>query len=82
MSKHTTGVIAATHLKIGRQSWAVTDLAHASVVYQQQRDASGKGSSGFPAGAVYRGERRLATVTYNGRVWSADGNRTLLVEAQ
>lgn len=75
---------AATHIQIGRRCYACSDLARASTVYQQKRDASGKGASQFPRGRVFKGDRLIALVSYNGRVWDADAdnNSPLLMEAQ
>jgi len=54
-------------LKFGRRTVTVTDLAEASRVYSQARDASGKGASQWPAGTVDD-----YWISYNGKVWSAD----------
>jgi hypothetical protein len=53
-------------LSIGRRTFKVWDLADASRTYQRERDASGKGASGFPDGRIGRGYR----ISYNGRVWN------------
>lgn len=51
-------------LRIGKKTFAVTDLADASRVYQRERDKSKSGASRFPEGRV--GEYRIS---FNGRVW-------------
>lgn len=55
----------------GRLTVEVADFAEASTAYRDAVEASGEGGSTFPSGTltgtgIYR-------VSYNGRVWEADG---------
>lgn len=69
---------APTHtLRIGRESFEVDSLTHASILYQELRDASGCGASQWPTGFV-EFEGTNYRISYNGRVW--DG-ATLYLEA-
>jgi hypothetical protein len=57
-------------LKIGsRVSLAVASFEEASRVYAQYRDASLEGASTFPNGLILDGNRVIARVSYNARVW-------------
>lgn len=64
-------------LRIGADRFQVDSLTHASILYQELRDAGGAGSGEWPSGHVevdgvqYR-------ISYNGRIW--DG-QTLHMEA-
>jgi hypothetical protein len=53
----------------------VADFAAASAAYAQCRDLSGKGAGAFPEGAVTEGDRTIARVSYNGRVWALDADK-------
>lgn len=51
----------------------IADLAEASRVFQKYRDDNGlQPNQMYAGGKVYDGERHVATVTYNGKVWSPD----------
>jgi hypothetical protein len=57
-------------LKIGsRMSVRVCGFAEASRVYADLRDASREGASTFPDGAIFDGNRMIARVSYNAKVW-------------
>lgn len=68
-------------LAIGnRTTLNVRDFAHASAEYARERDASGEGASTFPAGRIMQSGRKIARLSYNGRVWGpkpVDGERPL-----
>jgi hypothetical protein len=58
------------NLKIGsRMSVQVSGFAEASHVYAELRDASREGASTFPDGVVFDGNRMVARVSYNAKVW-------------
>lgn len=71
-------------LKIGtRETLIALDLHHASDLYCEERDASGEGASTFPPGRVFDTEgRKVAKISYNGRVWPParwhEGQRPLI----
>lgn len=57
-------------LKIGsRASIEVSSFEDASQLYAQYRDASLEGASTFPDGTVLDGNRIIARVSYNAKVW-------------
>jgi hypothetical protein len=57
-------------LKIGsRASFEVSSFEEASRVYARYRDASFQGASTFPDGVILDGNRTIARVSYNGKVW-------------
>jgi hypothetical protein len=57
-------------LKIGaRASIEVGSFAEASLVYAEHRDASFEGASTFPDGTIFDGNRMIARVSYNAKVW-------------
>jgi len=56
----------------GRTLLAVADYAEASRVYSEMRDGSGLGASKLPRARLYRSGRKVAEVSYNGRVWEGD----------
>ena len=64
-------------LKIGAERFPVDSLTHASILYQELRDASGCGASQWPAGSI-EVEGITYRISYNGRVW--DG-QALFMEA-
>lgn len=65
---------ATMTLHIGsRERVRVNSLDHASEVYSERRDASGEGASTFPRGKIVQAGMVIATVSYNGRLWSLDG---------
>lgn len=47
------------------------DWADASRCYGERRDRSGLGASGFPEGELLVGDRVIARISYNGRIWLA-----------
>lgn len=63
--------MSALSLQIGgRRPIPVQDFADASRAYEFVRDAIGFGMrSRLAAGKVMEGERHVATISYNGRVW-------------
>lgn len=69
-------------LRIGRAiTIVVADNPEASRAYAKRRDASNLGARDFPEGTVWDGQRYVARVTYNARVWSIPtmrGKPTLL----
>jgi hypothetical protein len=57
-------------LKIGsRFSIEVATFEDASRVYARYRDASFEGASTFPDGVILDGNRTIARVSYNAKVW-------------
>jgi hypothetical protein len=57
-------------LKIGsRASIEVSSFEEASQRYAQCRDASLEGASTFPDGTLLDGNRIIARVSYNAKVW-------------
>lgn len=60
-------------LQIGnRYSIECTDIGTASAVYQKLRDKSQEGASTFAFGDVIKAGKKIATISYNGRVWDND----------
>jgi hypothetical protein len=74
---NTMELARATRIALGfgnrRDLVEVTDFAHASATYRAAVVASGRGCSTTPQGWVYdlasATPRRIARVSYNGRVW-------------
>jgi len=64
--------MSALTFRILRRSYRARDYEHASRIYTRQRDASGLGSSKFPAAVVHRDGKPVAHISYNGRVWAYD----------
>lgn len=56
-------------LTVGRESFEVDSLTHASILFQELRDASGCDSSKWPQGYV-EVEGITYRISYNGRVWN------------
>jgi hypothetical protein len=56
-------------LKIGHERFEVDSLTHASILYQELRDASGCGASQWPSGFV-EFEGTNYRISYNGRIWN------------
>ncbi|MFZ1103465.1 MAG: hypothetical protein WAN86_11600, partial [Hyphomicrobiaceae bacterium] len=57
-------------LQIGnRASFEVASFEEASQVYARYRDASFEGASTFPDGGILDGNRTIARVSYNAKVW-------------
>ena len=75
---HATGLATAPRIALGfgnrRDLVEVSDLAHASAAYRAAVVASGRGYSTMPQGWVYdlasATPKRIARVSYNGRVWT------------
>lgn len=67
-----------------RDLMEVTDFAAASATYRAEVGASGCGYSTMPQGWVYDlggpTPRRIARVSYNGRVWALGDDETLLFD--
>lgn len=60
-------------LQIGkRHTIQCADIGTASAVYQKLRDESQEGVSTFPFGDVLQSGNKIATISYNGRVWDND----------
>ena len=59
-------------LNIGRNEYEVESLSQAQKVYEDLRDASEMGASGWPNGFVSVDGKRIARISYNGRLWSPD----------
>lgn len=64
-------------LRISGERFEVDSLTHASILYQELRDASGCGASHWPDGFV-EVDGTLYRISYNGRVWNG---ATLEMEA-
>ncbi len=56
-------------LDIGKRRIFVGSLAEASATYAEIRDASREGASTFPTGVILRDDKRIATVSYNAKVF-------------
>jgi len=76
--EHTTQGLT---IKLGKNLVPVLDLADASRVLRHYVTQNGFGGSDMSRGdgTVRAGKRKVAHVSYNGRVWTADG-ATLLAE--
>jgi hypothetical protein len=67
-----------THtLRIGHDRFEVDSLTHASILFQELRDASGCGASQWPEGSV-EVDGVTYRISYNGRIWEG---KTLVMEA-
>lgn len=61
---------APTHtLRIGSDRFEVDSLTHASILFQELRDASGSGGSEWPNGYIEI-DGTTYRISYNGRVWN------------
>lgn len=67
-------------LRIGREKFQVDSLTHASILYQDLRDASGCGASEWPAGRIEIDGVEFF-ISYNGRVWRGKLGGSLEMEA-
>lgn len=81
-AEHTARVawraLAPTYaLRIGGESFEVDSLTHASILYQELRDASGCGANQWPDGFLEL-DGTIYRISYNGRVWNG---ATLEMEA-
>jgi hypothetical protein len=47
----------------------IADFAEASKVFCERREESGLGFRDFVDGFVYEGKKKVARISYNGRVW-------------
>lgn len=60
-------------LQIRRKRYQVASLEQASQMYCKARDASGFGASKVPEGVIVTADgRKVARISYNGRVWPAE----------
>ena len=59
-------------LNIGRNKYDVESLSQAQRVYEDLRDASEMGASGFPSGTIQQNGKKIARISYNGRIWGLD----------
>lgn len=65
-------------LKIGnRASMQTETIAAASQMYAAERDKSYEGASTFPDGVLLQGNRKVARISYNAKVWSLGDMRDL-----
>lgn len=77
MNAEQTGRVAFRHvaprmvLRIGHDRFDVDSITHASILYQEIRDASGSSRAHFPVGRleIDEPEIRFLTIDYDGRVW-------------
>jgi len=58
----------------GRKPIRCATLADASATYGDLRDKSRRGASTWTAGAIVGRDGTAYTVSYNGKVWAADGS--------
>jgi len=77
--EHTTQPVLT--IALGANRFEVENLAHASRMLREYVRNNNLGGSEMRKGdgAVRAGKRKVAHVSYNGRVWTADG-ATLLAE--
>lgn len=74
-TEETTPRVAFRHpaptytLWIGRERFEVDSLTHASILFQELRDASGCGASEWPRGRI-EVDGTTYNISYNGRVWN------------
>lgn len=57
-------------IRIGKKSYPIASFADASRMVCAARDKSGVGSSRFKDPIIYEGDKAVAHVSYNGRVWA------------
>lgn len=48
----------------------VSSLTDARIIYEAIRDTGGYGASVLSEGRVYNGNKKVVTISYNGRVWA------------
>lgn len=82
----TKQIATTLTIRIGRKSYPIGNYADASRMVCKARDKSGVGSSRFSDPLIYEGDRAVAYVSYNGRVWAGSPrdwtpDRTPLCEA-
>ena len=65
-------------VKIGRQTTIVESLRSASDEWCRFRDAHALGASESPSVWVFSNGKKVARVSYNGRIWDLHGNEILL----
>lgn len=68
-------ITAELTIRIGRKSYAIPDYATASRMVCEARDRSGIGGSRFRSPLIYEGDKQVAHVSYNGRVWAGASGR-------
>jgi len=72
------------HVTINGLSFNCASLKDAQLMWISARVTSGWGASDVPNVFVYEGRRRIARISYNGRVWSPERwtvSSKLLLEA-
>ncbi len=77
-------VKASLSIQIGRKRYPVASLAEASAMFCAARDKSGFGASRTPDPKIFEGDKQIAYISYNGRVWAGSKyvpNATPLCEA-
>lgn len=57
-------------MQIGRKHYPVASLADASAKFCAARDKSGFGASRTPTPRIFEGDKQIAYISYNGRVWA------------
>ncbi len=57
-------------IRIGRKAYAIPDLATASRMVCAARDKAGIGNRAFTTPLIFEGDRQIAYVSYNGRIWA------------
>lgn len=66
-------------LKVKGRTYSCETLKDCSKIFCAMRDQSGEGASTFPDGRIFENGKRIARVSYNGRVWAGakyDANAT------
>jgi hypothetical protein len=64
-------------VKIGRQTTIVQSLQSASDEWCKYRNSLELGASESPAVWVFSDGKKIARVSYNGRIWALDGKEIL-----
>lgn len=68
-------------LEIPEQWVEVRSLAHASQVCRQYIESNGLGGGNWAGGAITHDDGRpIASVSYNGRVWSAQTGKEIILD--
>lgn len=68
----TTEVKASLTIRVGRKAYPIADYAEASRLFCAARDKAGTGGRDTPTPLIFEGDRQVAYVSYNGRVWAGD----------
>lgn len=58
----------------GRKKVQVETLQEASRLCREYIDRNDLGSGNWTGGNVYKGRKKVAYVSYNGRIWALDGS--------